>query len=222
MKPLLVEMTFDFICPWCLIGKRNLEKALGNLAASRPDVAVELRWKGVQLLPDLPAQGVPFMDFYLQRLGSKEMVRARQDQVREAAYHADVDVDLQRIVTMPNTANAHRMLALATEQGSARQVDALLERLFASYFQQGEDIGDSEVLLRLARQCGYDPRRLEEVLFDDGRPYVGRQVVPANQAVPSFTIDERPSLAGAQPPWLMLAQLHRALELRPLPEARRA
>ncbi|GLZ87616.1 DSBA oxidoreductase [Metapseudomonas resinovorans] len=222
MKPLLVEMTFDFICPWCLIGKRNLEKALGNLAATRPDVAVELRWKGVQLLPDLPAQGVPFMEFYLQRLGSEAMVRARQEQVREAAYHADVDVDLQRIVTMPNTANAHRLLALATEQGSARQVDALLERLFASYFQKGEDIGSSEVLLRLARQCGFDPRPLEEVLFDDGRPYVGREAVPANQAVPSFTIDERPSLAGAQPPWLMLAQLQRALELRPLAEARRA
>ncbi|WP_137821440.1 DsbA family oxidoreductase [Pseudomonas sp. D(2018)] len=219
MKPLLVEMTFDFICPWCLIGKRNLERALGTLAKSRPDVPVELRWRGVQLLPDLPAQGVPFMEFYVQRLGSEAAVRARQEQVQEAAYHADVDMDLRRITTMPNTANAHRLLELAMGQGSARQVDALLERLFASYFEAGEDLSQGELLLRLASQCGYDPRRLESALYDDGRPYVGREAVPANQAVPSFLIDQRPSLAGAQPPWLMLAQLQRALELRPTTEA---
>lgn len=214
MKPLLVEMTFDFICPWCLIGKRNLERAVRTLAQSRPDVQVQTRWRGVQLLPDLPAQGVPYMEFYVDRLGSEAAVRARQEQVQDAAYHADVDMDLRRIQVMPNTANAHRLLALAMEQGSERQVDNLLEHLFTGYFQAGEDLGNSERMLSLARQCGFDPRRLEAALFDDGRPYVGREAVPATQAVPSFVIDQRLSLAGAQPPWLMLAQLQRALELR--------
>ena len=71
MKPLLVEVAFDFICPWCLIGKRNLERALRALASSRPDVPVRLHWRGVQLLPHLPAEGVPFKEFYAQRLGSE-------------------------------------------------------------------------------------------------------------------------------------------------------
>ncbi|MCY1379040.1 DSBA-like thioredoxin domain protein [compost metagenome] len=139
--------------------------------------------------------------------------------MREAAYHADVDLDLARIQTMPNTANAHRLLALATEQGSARQVDTLLEKLFVAYFQQGENLGDGELLLRLARQCGFDPRRLEGALFDDGRAFVGTDAPQASQAVPSFVIDGRLSLAGAQPPWLMLAQFERALQLRPIAEA---
>ncbi|MFC5699265.1 DsbA family oxidoreductase [Pseudomonas sp. GCM10022186] len=219
MKPLLVEMTFDFICPWCLIGKRNLERALRALASSRPDVPVRLHWRGVQLLPHLPAEGVPFKEFYAQRLGSEAAVQARQEQVKDAAYHADVDIDLQRIQRMPNTANAHRLLALAREQGSERQVDALLEQLFASYFQRGEDLGDRELLLRLAGKCGFDPQRLEGVLHEDGRPYAGSESVPSNTAVPSFVLDRRISLAGAQPPWLMLAQLHRALDLRPVAEA---
>lgn len=212
MKPLLIEMTFDFICPWCLIGKRNLEKALSSLARSRPDVPVRLQWKGVQLLPDLPAEGVPFEEFYLKRLGSAEMVQARQAQVREAAAHAEVYLDLKQIQVMPNTANAHRLLALAAEQGSARQLNSLLERLFASYFQQGYDIGQGDLLLRLARSCGYNERRLEGALFDDGRPYVADDAVSAGTAVPSFVIDQRFSLVGAQPPWLILAQLQRALE----------
>lgn len=220
MKPLLVEMTFDFICPWCLIGKRNLERSLRTLAQARPELLIHMRWRGVQLLPHLPPEGVPFMAFYEQRLGSQAAVKARQEQVREAAYHADVDIDLQRIQTMPNTANAHRLLALAMEQGSERQVDALLEQLFASYFQRGEDLGDRNLLLDLARKCGFDPQRLEGVLFDDGRPYVDGEPVAANTAVPSFVLDGRLALAGAQPPWLMLAQLQRALDLRPAPEAR--
>jgi predicted DsbA family dithiol-disulfide isomerase len=211
-------MTFDFICPWCLIGKRNLEKAVRKLAQSRPDVQVQTSWRGVQLLPHLPAQGVPFMEFYVQRLGSEAAVRARQEQVQDAAYHADVEVDLRRIEVMPNTANAHRMLALAMEQGSERQIDALLERLFTSYFQRGEDLGDRELLLRLARQCGFDPHRLEGVLHDDGRPHAGSERVPSNTAVPSFVLDRCISLAGTLPPWLMLAQLQRALELRSVAE----
>lgn len=220
MTPLLVEMTFDFICPWCLIGKRNLEKALAVLARSRPEVPVSLQWRGVQLLPQLPVDGVPFMDFYIQRLGSEDAVRARQQQVKEAAYHADVDIDLKSIQRMPNTANAHRLLELAMTQGSERQIDALLEQLFASYFQRGEDLGDRDLLLRLARQCGFDPQRLETVLLDDGRPFEGSERVPSTTAVPSFVIDQRIQLAGAQPPWLMLAQLQRALDLRAAPEAR--
>ncbi|MNF98705.1 DSBA-like thioredoxin domain protein [compost metagenome] len=113
---------------------------------------------------------------------------------------------------MPNTANAHRLVALAAEQGSARQLNSLLERLFASYFHQGYDIGQEELLLRLARSCGYNERRLEVALFDDGRPYVADEMVSAGTGVPSFVVDQRIPLVGAQPPWMILAQLQRALE----------
>ncbi|MNT66789.1 hypothetical protein D3C72_2048770 [compost metagenome] len=92
------------------------------------------------------------------------------------------------------------------------QLNSLLERLFAAYFQQGYDIGQAELLLRLARSCGYNERRLEGALFDDGRPYVADEAVPAGTAVPSFMVDKRIPLVGAQPPWLILAQLQRALE----------
>ncbi|BAU74109.1 DsbA family oxidoreductase [Metapseudomonas furukawaii] len=222
MKALSIEMSFDFICPWCLIGKRNLEKALASLAASRPEVPVHVQWRGVQLLPDLPVEGVPFAEFYRRRLGSEAAVKARQAQVQEAAYHADVDIDLARIRRMPNTANAHRLLERAAERGSQTQLNALLEGLFAAYFQQGEDLGDRDLLLKLARRCGFDPEVLAPVLSDEGRPYVGRVAVPDNRAVPSFVLDGAISLAGAQPSWLMLAQLHRALEARGGAEARSA
>ncbi len=214
MTVLTVDMTFDFICPWCLIGKRYLEKALASLSTNQPELSVQVRWRGVQLLPDLPVQGVPFMKFYTQRLGNETAVRARQEQVRDAAYHADVDIDLQRIKRLPNTANAHRLMELAAARGSEGQAETLLERLFSGYFQRGEDLGDRELLLKIAGDCGLEAREVEEVLFDDGRPYVAQDAVPTSRAVPSFTLDQQLTVAGAQPPWLLLAHLNRVLELR--------
>jgi predicted DsbA family dithiol-disulfide isomerase len=209
-----IEVFFDLICPWCLIGKRNLEKARGMLAVLRPDVEARIHWKGVQLLPDLAPEGVPFKTFYLQRLGSEAAVLARQAQVQAAAAQAGADIDLQRIQVMPNTANAHRLLAHVGRQGSAGLVDSLLERLFAGYFQLGENIGDRELLLRLGKSCGLDPQLLAAVLVDDGRPYVGNDAPQGGGGVPAYLIDGRIYLVGAQPPELILAQLERALTER--------
>ncbi|WP_375739883.1 DsbA family oxidoreductase [Pseudomonas boanensis] len=215
MKPLLIEVAFDFICPWCLIGKRNLERALKLLAASRPGVPVRVLWRGVQLLPDLPAEGVPFGEFYARRLGSEAAVLARQAQVKAAAALAGADVDLHRIRVMPNTANAHRLFARAAEIGTEEQVNALLERLFAAYFQSGDDLGQQELLLRLAQSCDFDPRDLADVLHDDATPYSGDFASLGVSGVPAFVVDQRYPLVGAQPPEMILATLLRAM---PSPE----
>ncbi|UUJ40896.1 DsbA family oxidoreductase [Pseudomonas extremaustralis] len=214
MTVLTIEMTFDFTCPWCPIGKRYLHQALASFTQSHPELCVQIRWRGVQLLPELPAQGVPFMAFHTQRLGDETAARAHLEQVQEAAYRADVQIDLQRIERLPNTANAHRLMEFAAARAGERQVDRLLERLFASYFQHGEDLADRALLLKLASSCGLDAAECEAVLFDDGRPYIARDFVPSDRAVPSFAFDQKLTVAGAQPPWLLLAQLNRVLERR--------
>ena len=73
-----VEVWFDFICPWCLIGKRHLESALRSVEAAHREVAFDLRWHARPLLPDTPPDGVPFVEFYRRRLGSADAVAARQ------------------------------------------------------------------------------------------------------------------------------------------------
>ena len=59
-RHLTVDIFFDFICPWCLIGKRQLQVVLLKLKENNPDVEVILSWHGVQLLPHIAAEGVPF------------------------------------------------------------------------------------------------------------------------------------------------------------------
>ena len=210
-SPLRIRVYFDFICPWCLIGKRNLSQALALFARQQPQTPVELDWIGVQLLPDLPAAGVSFAGFYLNRLGSPEAVRQRQAQVQQAAASAGLDIDLQRIPHMPNTADAHRLLAHAAALGNATQLDQLLERLFAAYFKLGEDLGDRATLLRIAEDCGYPSASLANSLHADGSPFLGSSS-PSQGGVPTFVFNQRLVLSGAQPPEVLLGGMLRTLE----------
>ncbi len=216
-QPLHIEVFFDFICPWCLIGKRQLERALARLRAARPDVAVTLQWRGVQLLPGMPAAGLPFAEFYLRRLGSAQAVQMRQAQVREAASAAGLDIDFARIARMPNTADAHRLLQRAAAIGSAQQVEALLERLFAAYFHNGEDLGDPASLLIAAESCGFATTDLVDSLRGDGSPFSGEAAGMAAGGVPCFVFDRQLTVSGAQSTEVLLGAMHAALQRREQP-----
>ena len=116
---LTIDIHFDLICPWCFIGKRQLALARARFAQKYPAVAVESVWHPVQLLPDVPEQGLPFAEFYERRLGSPEAVRQRQQQVALAARSVGLDLDLAAIQRMPNTARAHRSAASGRGAGRA-------------------------------------------------------------------------------------------------------
>jgi predicted DsbA family dithiol-disulfide isomerase len=188
---------FDFICPWCLIGKRQLERALDLLRSQQPQVRITTVWHGVQLLPQLPAQGEPFADFYLKRLGSADAVHIRQAQVQQAALAVGESIDMSRIATMPNTADAHRLLERVSVLGNSAQRDALLERLFAAYFHHGEDLGNRDTLIAIARSSGFDEGSVADCLYGDGRPFIGSP--GATGGVPCFQFDRRLTVVGAHP-----------------------
>lgn len=211
---LRIDVFFDFICPWCLIGKRQLDRALERLRAGRPDVEVSLEWRGVQLLPDLPAQGVPFAEFYRRRLGSEQAVSMRQAQVREAAATAGLDIDFTRIARMPNSADAHRLLQRAAALGRPEQIEALLERLFAAYFHNGEDLGDPATLLLIAESCGFAFADLAGSLHGNGRPFRSAAAAQAVGGVPYFVFDRHLALSGAQSTEVLLGAMHAALARR--------
>jgi predicted DsbA family dithiol-disulfide isomerase len=211
VSTLRIDAFFDFICPWCLIGKRQLDHALLQLRDSQPEVAVQLHWHGVQLLPQLPVAGVPFAEFYLDRLGSEQAVRQRQAQVQQAAAAAGVRIDLSDILRMPNTADAHRLLERASQLGSAEQCDALLERLFCAYFQRGGDLGDRATLLNIAADCGFAPGEVQDSLRGDGRAFIGAAGSLGTSGVPYFVFNRQVAVSGAQSAEVLLSSMRKAL-----------
>jgi predicted DsbA family dithiol-disulfide isomerase len=203
-----IDVVFDFVCPWCLIGKRNLAAALARFAEMRPDVDVQVRWHSQQLLPDTPPSGVPYQAFYVARLGSAEAVAARRAQVRRAGAAAGVELAFDRIAVLPNTAAAHELVAWAGEQGTAAQQSALIGRVFEAYFIHAEDIGDPYVLARCAAACGLASEGIVERLADarEGRTRPRANDLPAS-GVPLFVFNRSQALSGAHPPDTLLAAL---------------
>lgn len=212
-RVLRIDVWFDFICPWCLIGKRQLSKALAMLAASYPDVTPEVRWHGVQLLPQAPAEGWPFLGFYIRRLGSEAAVRQRQAMVLDAAQAAGAAIDFASIHVMPNTANAHRLLAVAGEIGTPAQAEALLERLFEAHFSRGANLGAPELLLAEAAACGLPLASLVSAVSQAARAWQGGALPPdPSGGVPCFVFDGRNAVSGAQPPGRLHAAMVQALD----------
>jgi predicted DsbA family dithiol-disulfide isomerase len=199
-----VDVHFDFICPWCLIGKRNLDAAVRRVASLRPDVSVKVRWHSHQLLPDMPVAGIPYQAFYVARLGSETAVAARRAQVQEAARAAGIELAFERIGLMPNTRAAHQLVAWATTTGAASEPAPLIDRLFTAYFMDGEDIGNPDTLERIGLTCGLDAAGLAEHLAkarrEDNTELPRSPQDDGVRGVPHFVFNSALSLSGAYSP----------------------
>jgi len=200
-----VEVYLDLICPWCLIGKKNLERARDIFTSVPGHPPVIVHWRSVQLLPDVPLEGVDFEAFYRQRLGSVERMRARQAQIRAAARQAGTEVHYERIRRFPNTQLAHRMLAYARKQLPAERLDALLDALLTGYFQQGADLGDESTLSTIGSRHGLDHAAW--------KAWMASHPPELEQAtsVPLFVFNQEISISGAQPVEVMLEAMGEAL-----------
>lgn len=208
VRRLVINVYFDLICPWCLIGKRHLDRALADLARTDPEVAVDVRWHSVQLLPDLPVEGRDFTEFYIQRKGSAQAVQQGQERVRQAAVGAGAVVNFSIIARMPNTLQAHQLLAFSRTRQTPDQHAQLLERLLAAHFSRGEDLGERVTLLTIAQD--FDLPMAELCLWLESG--MGKPVLLEVPGVPFFVFNHRLSLSGAQPPDLLLSSMRQALE----------
>jgi len=213
---------FDFVCPWCLIGKRHLQTALEQFRAAHPDVAVNVTWRSRQLLPDIPVAGAPYQAFYEKRLGGPAAVDARRAQVREAGRGAGLEFAFERIEFMPNTLLAHQLIDCVREQGSAGQLEALIEGLFTAYFLEGRNIGDASVLTAIAAKAAYPGSEIAAVLAspEQRRRFSAKLAAEAGDNVPGvpyFIFNGRLALSGAQPPAYLLAAMEQAM--RPVAHA---
>jgi predicted DsbA family dithiol-disulfide isomerase len=204
-----VEVWFDLVCPWCLIGKRHLATALEHLRQAQPQIECTIRWRSVQLLPDVPLAGLPYRQFYLDRLGSADAVAARQREVQAAASGAGLEIRFDHQQVMPNTLAAHRLIAVAASKGL--DVAGLVDALLAAYFSDGLDIGDSAVLMRVALEAGLDAEASAACLHADPGTWQPPPLPVGAHGVPHFVFNGRLALSGAQMPATLLEAARSAL-----------
>ena len=198
-----IDIFSDTICPWCWIGKRRLERTL----EARPDLDAEVVWHAFQLNPTMPAQGMDRRTYLETKFGGADHARAIYGRVIAEGARESLPFDFGAIPRTPNTLDSQRLVRWAAGQPSGQT--PMVEALFEAYFAQGQDVGDVEVLIRVAAAAGYDESGARELLASNaGGAEVTREDMRARSAgitgVPCFILDGKVAVPGAVEPEVFL------------------
>lgn len=194
--PLQIDIVSDVMCPWCVVGYKQLAAALD--ATGTPH---ELRWHPFELNPAMPPQGQNIREHLAQKYGSSkaqsDAARARLTQVGAQVGFEFRFTDAQR---MHNTFNTHQLLHWAGLQGRTHD---LKMALFSAHFTHGRDLSDDTVLADIAAEIGLDRADALQVLADQRFAEPVREaeqawVAKGIRSVPGIVFNGRHLVSGAQ------------------------
>ncbi|MBS1898752.1 MAG: DsbA family oxidoreductase [Actinobacteria bacterium] len=202
-EPISIDIWSDIACPWCYIGKRNLEAGLAATAEDDDAPEVSITFHSFELSPDTPVDfSGDEADFLM---GHKGMPRAQVEQMLDRVTGIAKDAGLEYrfdLLQHTNTVKAHELLHHAKAQGRQHDME---ERLMSAYFTEGRHVGRIEDLADLAAEIGLDRDAALEALqterhLADVRADQAQAQAYGIQGVPFFVIDGQYGVSGAQPP----------------------
>ena len=210
MDKLRIDIVSDVVCPWCVIGFINLQKAMSDLSA---EVKFEINWKPYELHPEIPENGYDKKLYMHQKFGDLSGKASPYKQIEQIGKSLGFDFNFSKAERIPNTFNAHRLLWKAKEMGLQTE---LSEALFKCYFTEGKDIGSKEILLEVAVEVGMDLDTIK--LFLDSKEG-GQETADEEMnfieksigAVPTYFINEKYIIQGGQEPETFVSFLNKIL-----------
>lgn len=194
-----IEIWSDIMCPFCYIGKRQLETALAEF----PNNEFEIEWKSFQLDPTItPQSGKDVYTFLAERKGiSVDQSIEMHKGVVERAKSVGLDYHFDKAI-ISNSLTAHRIIHLAKTKNLG---DEMEEIFFKDYFTEGRDLNDKQTLIELGTKAGLDTKEVQEVVENEDLYLndVHADIHEANQigvqGVPFFVFDRKYAVSGAQP-----------------------
>ncbi len=212
--PVEVDIISDFVCPWCWLGyKQFLEAA--DKTKPRPNLA----FRPYMLDASVPEDGADYHEYMNAKFGEKPDSRftAMKEQLEAAGPDAGIAFDFKAITRRPNTLKAHRLMRWAQGQDLGA---ACAENLFRAYMENGEDIGDVDVLCAIADKIGMDAELVRELLNSDkDKVDIQNEILFFRglgvTGVPTFIYAGQMAVTGAQPPQTHRKVLADAAKLEP-------
>lgn len=197
-----IDVWSDIACPWCYIGKRNLENGIVATSTDADAPQVEITYHSYELSPDTP---VDFdgseIDFLATHKGMpKEKVSEMLDHVTNVAAGVGLEYNFDRL-KHTNTVRAHELLHFAKAEGKQHE---MAERLMSAYFTEGKHVGEIDSLVALAADAGLDADAARAALesqqyLADVRADQAQAAQYGIQGVPFFVINGKYGVSGAQP-----------------------
>jgi predicted DsbA family dithiol-disulfide isomerase len=196
-----IDFVSDVSCPWCVIGLKSLQAALGRLGDT---VQADIHFQPFELNPQMPPEGQDLTEHITEKYGSSpEQVGRNREAIKARGADLGFVFDMDKRGRIYNTFDAHRLLHWAEIEDSAKQ-RALKEALFAAYFTEGRNPSDPEVLIELAARAGLDADRARSILASDEYAEEVRareQLYLRNgiHAVPAVILNDKYLIQGGQP-----------------------
>lgn len=197
-----LDIFADPVCPWCLIGKAELDRAL----ESRPDHPFAITWQPFRLDPQMPRAGMDYVAYMKMKFTGEKGIIAAMKPVMEASERLGLWINPSLIERMPNTLDAHRLLHWAGLEGAQTPVMAALMR---AHWREGRNISNPDVLVEIGEGAGMDGAVIRRLLASDAdADTVQAREMHARQrgvnSVPTFVVADAHVVTGAQPAALWL------------------
>ena len=201
MTPLRIDIVSDVVCPWCIIGYRQVQMALEML--DQP-VAAETWWHPFELNPNMAPEGEDTAEHIARKYGSTpEQSRANRQRLSDIGESVGFAFNYGDGMRIYNTFNAHKLLTVFGAERGWQAQTALKIALFKAYFQERRDVSDKAVLAHIAAQQGMDATVAEAWMLDESLTQTvrseQRQWLDENiTGVPAIIFDQKFMVPGAQ------------------------
>ncbi len=193
-----IEIWSDVVCPFCVIGKRQLEAAIAQYPQRDQ---VQVTWHSFELDPHAKLDfGMDIHDVLSSKYGmSREQAQQNGERLSMQAKTLGLEFNMDKIIPT-NSFNAHRLIHLASSLGKGNEAHELL---FNAYFTEGKKISDLNTLIEIGTQLGIDGEQIKKLFHGDAYAYEVRQDEQEAQnlgirGVPFFLIDRKYAVSGAQ------------------------
>jgi predicted DsbA family dithiol-disulfide isomerase len=189
-----IKIFADTICGWCFIGQTKLNKTLKKF----PKTKFEIEHVPFQLNPDMPKEGIERSKYLEIKFGSKEFAQPMYDQMTEEAKKEGLNFNLNNIKKTPNTLLSHLLIKLSEQTNTQNEIK---EKIYHSYFVEGQDIGDKKILVDIAKKFNIKKNTIDDFLNSKNIEKINSYILVAKKkkinGVPLFEIG-KDFISGAQ------------------------
>ena len=147
-----IDIFSDVVCPWCYIGKRNLENALQILNEKDEQFESTLNWRSFQLNPQLKIEGILRKHYITNKFGEGANSEIIYERARLAGEAVGLTMNFDKIIMQPNSSKMHSLIYAAKKINKDIE---LIENFFKAFFIDGMNLTDFEIL-------SFDPGRVRD------------------------------------------------------------